>query len=51
MGKNHEEHKSYMQWCGGEYDSEKFNTDEVNWELMKYLRWSRDRFRPWQERP
>jgi hypothetical protein len=47
----HEEYESYMQWCGGEYDSEKFNTDEVNWELMKYLRWSRDRFRPWQERP
>ena len=47
----HEEYESYMQWCGGEYDSEKFNTDEVNWELMKYLRWSRDRFRSWQERP
>ena len=48
---HHEEHESYMQWWGGEYDSEKFSTDEVNWELMKYLRWSRDRFRPWQERP
>jgi hypothetical protein len=23
-----------------------FNTDEVNWELMKYLRWSRKRFKP-----
>ena len=44
----HEEHESYMQWSGGEYDSEKFNPDEVNWELMKYLRWSRERFQPWQ---
>ena len=48
---DHEEHESYMQWCDGEYDSEKFTTDEVNWELMKYLRWSRDRFRPWLEKP
>jgi hypothetical protein len=39
-----------MEWSGGEYDSEKFNTDEVNWELTKYQRWSRDRFKPWQER-
>ena len=36
---DHEEHESYMEWSGGEYDSEKFNTDEVNWELMKYQRW------------
>ena len=47
---DHEEHESYMEWSGGEYDSEKFNTDEVNWELMKYQRWSRDRSKPWQER-
>ncbi len=47
---DHEEHESYMEWSGGEYDSEKFNTDAVNWELMKYQRWSRDRFKPWQER-
>jgi hypothetical protein len=40
-----------MEWCGGEYDSEKFDTGEVNLELMKYLRWSRERFRTWQERP
>jgi hypothetical protein len=48
---NHEEHESYMEWYGGVYDSEEFNTDEVNWELMKYLRWSRDRFKPWHGGP
>lgn len=46
---HHTEHHSYLEWCGGEYDSEKFNTDEVNLELMKYLRWSRERSRPWQK--
>jgi len=24
-----------MEWGGRAYDSENFNTDEVNWELMK----------------
>ncbi len=41
---NHKEHGSYMEWSGGDYDSESFDTDSVNWELMKYLRWSRDRY-------
>ncbi|UCD79776.1 MAG: plasmid pRiA4b ORF-3 family protein [Desulfobacterales bacterium] len=45
---NHEEHESFLEWCGGAYDSEKFDTGEVNLELMKYLRWSRERGRPWQ---
>jgi hypothetical protein len=48
---NHEEQEIHREWCGGEYDSEKFNTCKVNWELIKYLRWSRGRSRPWQERP
>jgi len=43
----HEEHESYLVWCGGEYDREKFSAGEVNWELLKYLRWSRERLRPW----
>ena len=47
---HHPEHQSYMEWCGGEYDSEKFKTGEVNLELMKYLRWSRERSRPWQKK-
>ncbi len=44
---NHEEHKSYMEWSGGDFTSERFDSDSVNWELMKYLRWSRDRYQNW----
>ncbi len=40
----HEEHESFVEWSGGEYDNEQFDSDTVNWELMKYLRWSRDRY-------
>lgn len=43
----HEEHESYMEWSGGDFDSEQFDSDMVNWELMKYLRWSRDRYQSW----
>ncbi len=44
---SHEEHESYMEWSGGDFDSERFDTESVNWELMKYLRWSRDRYQNW----
>ena len=36
-----------MEWSGRDYDSEKFDADAVNLELMKYLRWSRDRYQNW----
>ncbi len=42
-----EEHESFIEWHGGPYDSERFDVDSVNWELLKYLRWSRDRYWPW----
>ncbi len=45
---NHEEYESYMEWSGGDYDSERFDADVVTWELMKYLRWSRDRYQRWE---
>ena len=44
---NHEEHERYVEWSGGDYDSEEFDANAVNWELMKYLRWSRDRYQGW----
>ncbi|SFM72175.1 pRiA4b ORF-3-like protein [Nitrosomonas nitrosa] len=44
---NHEEHESYTEWSGGNFDSERFEPEEINWELMKYLRWSRDRYQSW----
>jgi hypothetical protein len=53
---NHEEHESYEEWFAGfpwydgVFDSEKFDIEKVNDELMKYLRWSRERFKPWQDR-
>jgi hypothetical protein len=43
----HGEHESYMEWSGGDFDSEQFDSESVNWELMKYLRWSRDRYQNW----
>lgn len=46
---DHDEYESYMEWSGGNFDSEKFDDDEVNWELMKYLRWSRDRYKNWDD--
>jgi hypothetical protein len=44
---SHEEHESYMEWSGGDFDSEQFDSESINWELMKYLRWSRDRYQTW----
>ena len=44
---NHEEHESYTEWSGGSFDSERFDPESINWELMKYLRWSRDRYQSW----
>lgn len=41
---SHEEHENYMDWFGGDYDSERFDSESINWELMKYLSWSRDRY-------
>jgi hypothetical protein len=45
---NHEEHESYMEWLGGDFDTERFDNKSVNWELMKYRRWSRDRYQSWE---
>ena len=52
---SHEEHENYRQWYtgfpwyDGVFDSERFDVEKVNFELLRYLHWSRDRFRPWQE--
>ena len=44
---NHEEHESCMEWSNGDFDSARFDPESVNWELIKYLRWSRDRYQDW----
>ncbi len=43
----HEEHEECRTWYGEEFRREHFDVFEVNYELMKYLRWSRDRELPW----
>lgn len=49
----HEEHQSYKNWYAGfpwyngVFDSEAFDVDQVNLELLKYGRWSRDRLKRW----
>jgi hypothetical protein len=45
---NHRNHQKMKTWSGGDFDPEKFNTASVNLELLNYLRWSRDRFLPWE---
>ena len=52
---SHEEHENYKEWYAGFpwydefFDGEKFDTEKMNLELLRYLHWSRDRLRPWQE--
>jgi Plasmid pRiA4b ORF-3-like protein len=33
----HEEHDSYLEWIGDEFDSEEFNLDEINQELRRVM--------------
>ena len=50
----HEEHEHFKVWYGScpwyddVFDSEKFDIESANNELMKYLRWSRDRYDFWE---
>lgn len=39
----HEEHESYLEWCGGSFDAGEFDVDLVNVDLAKFARWSRPR--------
>ncbi|MEJ2755358.1 MAG: plasmid pRiA4b ORF-3 family protein [Gammaproteobacteria bacterium] len=41
---SHADHDRYADWIGGHFDSEQFDSEFINAELMAYLRWSRDRF-------
>lgn len=40
-------HEHFVGWIGAEFDSEAFDVDAVHRELVKYLRWSRDRLWRW----
>jgi len=54
---DHPEHESYKTWVSGfyghdgEFDSEAFDIERVTYELYKYLRWSRDRYKFWGSLP
>lgn len=39
----HPDREDYLAWFGGGLDAEKFDADFVNFELAKYVRWSRKR--------
>lgn len=44
--KRHPRHREYIAWRGL-FDSEMVDIDEMNMELLKYLRWSRPRLTIW----
>ncbi len=52
----HEKHTHYKEWYAGfpwydEYfDMDTYPLEKVNAELLKFLRWSRERFEPWFRR-
>ena len=49
----HEEHERYKSWYASFpwydtiFDSERYDIEKVNSELLKYLRWSRERSKSW----
>ncbi|MDH5763823.1 MAG: plasmid pRiA4b ORF-3 family protein [Nitrospinota bacterium] len=51
---NHPQHQEYLDWFSDldfydsqEFKCESFSAEKTNIELMKYLRWSRQRLSPW----
>jgi hypothetical protein len=45
--KDHLEYENNIEWLGEVYDPERIDLDEINLELFKYERWSRDRYHSW----
>jgi hypothetical protein len=52
---DHEEHENFKTWYAGfpwydgVFDSDNYEIEKVNCELLKYLRWTRERAKPWNE--
>lgn len=44
--KKHPRHREYARWRGP-YDPERIDVNNINMELLKYLRWSRPRMAEW----
>lgn len=44
----HSEHKMHTDWIGhNHFDTEFFDIDFINWKLMQYVHWTRDRVQGW----
>jgi len=46
--KRHEEHKRYIKWFGSLYKPEFIDIELINDTLLKYMRWSRMRYIPYE---
>lgn len=46
-GSKPEDNEECLEWCDVNYDTEDFDVAEVNYKLLKYLRWSRQRHIVW----
>lgn len=50
----HEHHKQLTEWYAGfpwyngAFNREAYDMEKVNYELMKYLRWARNRYVSWE---
>ena len=45
---SHSRYQEMKEWINVDFDAEEFHLDLVKYELMKYLRWSRDRYQNWE---
>ncbi|MEM9273366.1 MAG: plasmid pRiA4b ORF-3 family protein [Cyanobacteria bacterium P01_F01_bin.143] len=41
---NHPEHESFLEWLGGDFDSEFYDLNEINQRLLGFERFARQRF-------
>lgn len=46
---SHVDYEKYMEWSDNSYDSEYYDEKIINWLLIKYYVWSRDRYLDWSE--
>lgn len=46
--KSHPEYKEYKTWFGSAYDPEFLDIDFINNQLLRYMRWSRERLIPYE---
>jgi len=47
-GNSWPDREDFRDLIGGDYKSERFDAESINWELVKHLRWSQDRYQNWE---